>query len=752
MLLIKKYQEYICFTETSLADALKKINKNKSRIIFVVSEHGRLLGSLSDGDVRRWLLERDDLDITISVKHVMNTSVKSLPIGSSQQEIKEKFANGVDCVPLIDESHHLVQLAFQKKNGFFIGDKKISEETPSFIIAEIGNNHQGDINLAKKLVDYAKDANVDCVKFQMRSMAKLYKNSGNANDDSADLGAQYTLDLLSRFQLSNEELIEVFDYAKNKGILPLCTPWDLDSLIELETYGMVAYKVASADFTNFELLEAISKTGKPFFCSTGMSTEEEIKQTVKFLNSLGANYVLLHCNSTYPTPFKDVNLKYIKRLKKITGQLVGYSGHERGICIPIASISMGACVIEKHLTIDRKLEGTDHKVSLLPNELKDMVRQIRQVEESLGTDEFAREISQGELINRENLAKSLVAKRYIEQGQIITRDMVDIKSPGQGLQPNRINDLVGKIANRNIEAASFFYKSDIVGQVSKRNYDFSRPFGVPVRYHDYHAIKKGTNLDFVEFHLSYKDLEVNLEKYFLTLEPLGFAVHSPELFEKDHILDLCSADSEYREKSISLLNKVVTITRSLKQYFPKTETPVIVVNAGGWDRNGFISQDEKIEKYQLVSNALKQIDLTGVTIAIQTMPPFPWHFGGQSYHNLFVCADEIVEFCQNNPNIKICLDVSHSMMSCNYFGWDLLEFVEKIAPYNVHMHIVDAKGSDGEGVEIGQGDVDFNALFNLLNKVNPNVQFIPEVWQGHKNNGEGFWGGLEFLETVASSL
>jgi N-acetylneuraminate synthase len=746
MLLVKKIQEYICFTETSIVDALKKISKNKSRIVFVVSEHGRLLGSLSDGDVRRWLVESDDLDLTTAVKSVMNESVRSLLVGTSQQEIKEKFVNGVGCIPLIDESNHLVQLAFHERDGFFVADKEISDESPSFIIAEIGNNHQGDINLAKELVDHAVDAKVDCVKFQMRSMTALYKNSGDADDDSADLGAQYTLDLLSRFQLSNEELIEVFDYAKSQGVLPLCTPWDLDSLITLETYGMVAYKVASADFTNFELLEAIANTGKPFFCSTGMSSESEIKQTVKFLESLGANYVLLHCNSTYPTPFKDVNLKYITRLKKITGQLVGYSGHERGISVPLASIALGACVIEKHLTVDQSLEGTDHKVSLLPGELKAMVTQIRQVEESLGTDEEAREITQGELMNRETLAKSLVANQYIERGQLITRDMVDIKSPGQGLQPNRLDDLIGKVANRNIEAGSFFFNTDIIGQIVKRDYSFSRPFGVPVRYHDYHAIKKGTNLDFVEFHLSYKDLQVNLEKYFSAEESMGFAIHSPELFENDHILDLCSDDEKYRAHSITLLTEVVDITRSLKQYFPKTDTPVIVVNAGGWDQNGFIPQDKKLAKYQLISDALKQIDLSGVTIAIQTMPPFPWHFGGQSFHNLFVCADEIVEFCSNNPNIKICLDVSHSMMSCNYYGWDLLDFVKKIAPYNVHMHIVDAKGSDGEGIEIGKGDVDFKALFELLNKENANTQFIPEVWQGHKNNGEGFWAGLEFLE------
>lgn len=748
MFLTKNLQQYICFSEHSLVDALQKISDNKSRIIFIVTEHGRLLGSISDGDFRRWLTESKSLNLNVPAKEVMNTNVQKLLVGSDKNEINQLFINGIDCVPLVDNSGHLIQLAFQKNEGFFVGEREISEKTSSFIIAEIGNNHQGQIELAKELVDHAVNANVDCVKFQMRSMKALYKNSGDADDASVDLGAQYTMDLLSKFQLTNAELIEVFEYSKEKGVLPLCTPWDVDSLKILENYGMEAYKVASADFTNFELLEEMAKTGKPFFCSTGMSSESEIKETVTFLDSLGANYVLLHCNSTYPTPFKDVNLRYLTRLKEITGQLVGYSGHERGICVPIAATALGACVIEKHLTVDTSLEGTDHKVSLLPLEFKEMVKQIRQVEEGLGSSTAPREITQGELMNRENLAKSLVAKQSIEMGQLITRDMVEIKSPGQGLQPNRLNDLIGKAANRDIAEGSFFYLTDIIGQIVKRDYKFSRPVGVPVRYHDYREIVKGTNLDFVEFHLSYKDLEVNLADYFLGEENIGYAIHSPELFANDHILDLCADDPEYIEQSVALLQRVVNITRELNQYFPRTENPVIVVNAGGWDSKGFIPEKDKGHKYQLISESLARLDLDGVTIAIQTMPPFPWHFGGQSYHNLFVCADEIVNFCQANPKIKICLDISHSMMSCNYYGWDLLEFVKKVAPFNVHLHIVDAKGSDGEGIEIGEGDVDFPALLSLLDQDNPNVQFIPEVWQGHKNGGEGFWKALDFLESV----
>ncbi len=749
MRITNQIQSYIAFTEDSLVDALKKMNKNKERIIFIVSEHGILSGVISDGDIRRWLVDSPILDLTISVSQLMNTDLIAVNHSDINNNISSMFTKGVTSIPIVDDNHHLVQIAFADFDGFYIGDRLIAESSPSFIIAEIGNNHQGDIALAKELVNHAVKSGADCAKFQMRNVKQLYKNSGDSNDASADLGAQYTMDLLSKFQLTNHELIEIFDYCKAQGILPLCTPWDLDSLAVLEEYGMPAYKVASADFTNHELLQAIAVTGKPFFVSTGMSSEAEIKSGVAYINSYASNYVLLHCNSTYPTPFKDVNLNYLSRMRSITGKLVGYSGHERGIEVPVASIAMGACVIEKHLTIDKGLEGTDHKVSLLPSELEDMVRMIRNVEEALGVKDMPREITQGELLNRENLAKSLIAKTNLVKGTFITRDMISIKSPGQGLQPNRINELVGKKLERDIKKDDFFYKSDIEGQIVKRNdYKYTRPFGVPVRYHDYYKILENSNLDFVEFHLSYKDLEVDLSSYFNSEQNIGFAVHSPELFANDHILDLCAKDSSYREKSVELLAKVVSITRQLKTYFPKTETPVIVVNAGGWNQSGFLQEKEIPSRYNLVAEALDELDLSGVTIAIQTMPPFPWHFGGQSYHNLFVDASQIKKFCEANPSIKICLDVSHSMMACNYYGWDILEFVETVAPFNVHMHIVDATGSDGEGVEIGKGDVPFSALRDLLVEVSPGVQFIPEVWQGHKNSGEGFWQALEFLEKI----
>lgn len=741
----KKIKDYFIFSGDTVLDALKRINDNQSRIVFVVQENGVLIGSVSDGDIRRWVTKTSALDLNHSVDRVMNSNFIAHSVSEKHNTISQSFNHKLDIIPLLDEQGRFVSLARKSTKGIQIGDFLITDESSTFIIAEIGNNHNGDVALAKKLVDLAVEAEADCVKFQMRDLTSLYTNKGKKAEADYDLGSQYTLDLLNKFQLSNDDLCHMFDYCSKRGILPLCTPWDLASLKVLDDYGLVGFKVASADFTNFEMLEALGEIGKPIICSTGMSSEAEIKSSVELLRRRSISFSLLHCNSTYPTPYKDVNLSYFSRLKQLAGTIVGYSGHERGFHVPIAAVALGASIIEKHITLDRGMEGNDHKVSLLSDELTEMVKQIRNIEDAMGKS-TEREVTQGELINRENLAKSLVINCNLSKGDTIQKDMILVKSPGQGLQPNRIDDLVGKTAMHDFKKGDFFFELDISPSSNKKNnYSFTRPYGIPARYHDYKELIDGISIDFIEFHLSYHDLDLKLSDYFPKSLPIEYAVHCPELFANDHILDLAADDVKYRSKSITELERTIETSIKLNQFFPKTLKPVIVLNAGGWTRESFLPKDSHPNMYERVKNSLNQIDLSSVRIAIQTMPPFPWHFGGQSHHNLFVDPDEIVTFCEKTGH-KICLDISHSMMACNFYKWDFYEFLIKVLPYTIHLHISDAKGVDGEGVNTGGGDIDFVKLRELLNQYAPNVPFIPEVWQGHKNSGEGFWTGLEFLE------
>ncbi|MGK7886071.1 MAG: N-acetylneuraminate synthase family protein, partial [Crocosphaera sp.] len=691
MLIDRNLSKYIVFSEDSILNALKKISDNKSRIIFSVTESGVLEGVLTDGDLRRWLVEQNTIDLNQAVFQVSNKQFKYASFEEDPEKINGYFSEQIEFIPLLDDNDRLVAIARKRPDEIKIGDFIINNESPTFIIAEIGNNHNGSLDLAKKLIDEAIAAGANCAKFQLRSLKSLYHNAGNADDASEDLGSQYTLDLLSRFQLSDEEMLEAFDYCKQKGVLPLCTPWDLNSLNILENYGMVGYKVASADLTNHELLKALAKTGKPLICSTGMSTEAEISESVQLLQKLGAMYVLLHCNSTYPAPFKDVNLNYISRLKELGDCPVGYSGHERGINVAIAAVSQGAKVIEKHFTLDKSMEGNDHKVSLLPQEFKDMVEGIRQVEEALGTSS-ERQLSQGELMNRETLAKSLIINCDLEPGEVITEAMIEVKSPGKGLQPNRQKELIGKTAKRSFKVGDFFFASDLEeAQITPKNYQFGRPWGLPVRYHDFTKLLIKSNPNLLEFHLSYKDLEQDIEQYFAHPYDLDYVVHSPELFAGDHVLDLCSSDEEYRQHSIQELQRVIDITRELKPYFKKASRPLIVTNIGGFTLDEALPINQRQKYYDLLLDSLSKLDQEGVEIIPQTMPPFPWHFGGQRYHNLFVDPQDIAEFCSQH-NYRVCLDTSHSKLACNHHHLSFKEFIEQVGPYTAHLHIADAQG------------------------------------------------------------
>lgn len=627
---------------------------------------------------------------------------------------------------------------------FNIGNIEVGGKR-TFIIAEIGNNHNGNFNLAKEMIDKAVNAGADCVKFQMRHMKEVYR-AKSLTKEGEDLGTEYVVDLLARFELSKDEHRELSLYCQSNNILYMCTPWDGLSVDILETFNVPAYKVASADLTNIPLIAKLIETNKPLILSTGMSSEEEIRFTADFLDSNKADYVLLHCNSTYPAPLHDINLNWMTKLKEIH-PMIGYSGHERGISVTMAARALNACVIERHFTFDRDMEGPDHAASLMPDEFSDMVKGIREIESALGngTERF---ISQGEMINRENLSKSLVASGPILKGTIIDKSHISIKSPGQGISPQKYTSLIGRELNRDMDTEDFFYDSDINSKfVSARDYKFSRPWGVPVRYHDFQEYHQAIKPDLVEFHLSYSDMNLDITKIFDTQYNYDFVVHAPELFLDSHLMDLTSPNEDYRNNSILETQRVIDITRQLKNYFPKTSKPLIVANVGGFSMDSPMELDEIAKRYKIFQQSLMELDMDGVELIPQTMAPFPWHFGGQRYQNLFVQIEEILYWCKK-LNLRMCFDLSHSQLMCNHFKKDIYEFTEKIAPYTAHIHIGDASGVNGEGLQIGEGDIDFNRIGDILKSGCPNASFIPEIWQGHKNSGEGFWIALDRLEST----
>lgn len=626
------------------------------------------------------------------------------------------------------------------------GNITVSDKSPSvFVIAEIGNNHNGSFKRAIEMIDLAVEAGANCVKFQMRKLDEVYRKK-TLSKGGDDLSTEYTIDLLRKFELTTEEHKKISDYCNSKNILYMCTPWDKTSIEILESMNVKAYKVASADFTNIPLINLLVATKKPLILSTGMSSEDEIQKIIGHLKEKKALFALLHCNSTYPAPFHGINLNYISKLKTYHS-MIGYSGHERGISVSQAAVALGAKIIERHFTLDRNMEGPDHAASLEFKEFRELVSGIREIELAMGTGNV-KTVSQGEMINRENLAKSIVSVRALQKGHIVTAADLTVKSPGLGLSPMFIDDLVGKTLTRDMIEEDYFFKSDLgEGNSTSREYSFKRLWGIPVRYHDFKKFTDKLMPPLVEFHLSYSDMDLKLSDFFDRQYDCEFVVHAPELFKDSHLMDLATDDAEYRNNSIYETQRTINITRELKKYFPKTAKPMIVANIGGFSRDANFSEEKKAALYNRFWESMKELDTEGVEIIPQTMAPFPWHFGGQRFQNIFVHPDEIVEKCKKY-DLRICFDISHSFLTANQFRYNFSDLVSKLAPYTAHIHMGDSVGVDGEGLQIGTGQINFKEVCKILNEKCPDASFIPEIWQGHKNEGEGFWVALDRLEGV----
>ncbi|WP_456649213.1 MULTISPECIES: N-acetylneuraminate synthase family protein [unclassified Bradyrhizobium] len=625
-----------------------------------------------------------------------------------------------------------------------IGNRSVGDGAPCYVIAEIGNNHNGDFDRAIALVDAAVAAGADCAKFQMRKLDEVYRASSLSGKDD-DLAVEYTLDLLRRFELPTAQQKKIAEYCAAKGIEYLCTPWDAKSVAVLEGFGVRAYKVASADLTNLPLLACLAATGKTLIVSTGMSTTDEIKTAAKFLDDRDASYVLLHCQSTYPAALHNIHLRFMETLREIH-PVVGYSGHERGVAVSTAAVALGAVVIERHITLDREMEGPDHAASLEPEEFKTLVSGIREVEAARGEKLAERALSQGELINRENLAKSLVAARELPAGTVISDSDIAVKSPGQGLSPLKMPALLGRKLTRAMATDDYFFQSDLdEGTAKARRYRFDRPWGVPVRYHDTKRFLEICEPDIIEFHLSYSDMERDPAAYLSGTYDLGFVVHAPELFAGSKLMDLATPDEALRRYSLEQTQAVIDITRGLKKFFPKTKRPSIVANIGGFTMDEPLPPEEKAERYRIFAQSLKELDMDGVELTPQTMAPFPWHFGGQRHQNIFIFPEESAAFCAKH-DLRMCVDISHTKLAANHFGFDFAQGLAQLGPHTAHLHFGDAKGLDGEGLQVGEGEIDFDEIGRVLRKHAPTASFIPEIWQGHKNMGEGFWIALERLE------
>jgi len=342
-----------------------------------------------------------------------------------------------------------------------IGDKIVGHGNPVYVVAEAGVNHNGSIDLAKQLIDVAKKSNADAVKFQtfitenmiLRKTEKaIYQRSATFQ------GTQY--DMLKKLEFSSDDFRELNEYAMEVGITFLSSPFDRNSVDLLDEIGVPAFKIGSGELTNLPLLKHAARKGKPILLSTGMGTIGEVDEALNIIQNEGLHeIILLHCVTEYPAKIENLNLHVIGTLKKSFQVPVGFSDHTEGTLMPYIAVALGASVIEKHFTIDKNMPGPDHKASLDPIQLREMVRSIRDVEKALGSG-LKRPSSEEEKIKK-FVRKSIVAKLDISNGSIIDEGMLSYKRPGTGLSPKYYLEIVGKKATKDIKRDDFILWNDV---------------------------------------------------------------------------------------------------------------------------------------------------------------------------------------------------------------------------------------------------------------------------------------------------
>lgn len=323
-----------------------------------------------------------------------------------------------------------------------------------FIIAEAGVNHNGSIDMAKKLIDVAAEAGADAVKFQTFKTDKTVSRKAQKADyqkNTTDAGeSQY--DMVKKLELDVSTHKELMSYCLEKNIMFLSTPFDHDSIDLLDELGLKIFKIPSGEITNLPYLRHIGKLNKEIIMSTGMADIGEIEDALDILVNAGTdknNITVLHCNTEYPTPMTDVNLRAMQTIANTFKIRTGYSDHTLGIEVPVAAVALGAEVIEKHFTLDKTLPGPDHKASLEPQELKLMIQSIRNIEKALG--DGIKKPSKSEIPNKIIARKSIVTKTAIKKGEILNEDNLTIKRPGNGISPMRWDEIIGSIAQKDYE-------------------------------------------------------------------------------------------------------------------------------------------------------------------------------------------------------------------------------------------------------------------------------------------------------------
>tara|TARA_B110000483_G_C18189810_1_gene540465 strand:+ start:1125 stop:3083 length:1959 start_codon:yes stop_codon:yes gene_type:complete len=637
-------------------------------------------------------------------------------------------------------------------------------------ISEIGINHNGKISIAKKLIDQSKLAGATYVKFQLRNLKEMYNPDFLKKVSNSESANQYIYNEIKKNSLSENQYCNLFKYSKKIGLKVMVTPFDEKSLDLCKNKYIDAIKIGSPDFENIYLIKKALKLKLPLYLSTGMTTLTNIKKVILFIKKNNLHKVkinILHCVSSYPPRKDEINLRFIKTLIKINkNNKVGYSGHERGFGPSLLSIYFGSRIIERHITLDKNMEGPDHNSSITAEEFRKLINtsfqcllflkkkktnlnnfinnfELKRSQDSIGVNRKI--LSNNALFNKKILGKSYIYIKTLKKGSKINLENLKLVCPGKGLGPLEINKFLNKRLINDVVKNSYVNFQNF-RKINKNSYKINRRWGLVGRLGDFEQyINDKANL--IEIHLTWRELmNPKIPKKFYNNELI---VHAPEYFN-DKLIDFSSNDKAVVDNSFEMMKNVSKLIDKLKNYFyfDEEKGPKLVLHPGGHSQNSidFLSKNER---YKNLAKNIYKLKSNRYNLLLENMPPYPWYFGGRYYQHIFTNTEDICKFSKE-LNMNVCYDTSHAKLASNDQEKNFITFSKKILNFTEHLHISDAKGTDGEGLQIGAGDINFNDFFKLA--INNNASFIPEIWNGHLDNGNGFNIALNNIEKILKKL
>lgn len=596
------------------------------------------------------------------------------------------------------------------------------------VIAEIGINHEGSLDIARKLITAAIKSGVDAIKFQ-------YRNLNNTYALKNEIGDEILSEEISRNYLSVNYIIELTKFAQEYKVMVGISFFEMGDIVDfgenIEIFDF--FKTPSAEITNLTLINKLMSFNKYVLISTGTTDEATIKYSLS--NVQGDNWLPLHCISNYPTASYNSKLGYIQHLKDTWKRPVGYSSHDSNWSINCAAILLGAQVIERHITLNKKSKGLDHSSSSTSDEFELIIDFIKNKDRFLkGSGD--RVPNQGELLNLQNLGRSFYAAKDMSVGSKVHAKDFKYLSPkvGFGFELFAITDSPVLIKDIKVGEAltPFHIKNREVLSERAINFANSMNVGLPVRLHDYIDINNIFDLQNYEFHLSYGEIG-KLKEINEFSKSANYTIHLPDYCSANQLIDPFSLDVSQKEKSIDVIKETLRFADKISEF---TGKQVGVVGS-------FSVVNSTIEQFYLhYSHLLVENTSQSVNLVMQWLPPIAWYFGGSVELNVLNKLSDVTLLLEHK--INIVMDTSHLFMGKNYYGFDELGIVERLKSQIEWFHISGASGIDGEGRGFATLNQCERKLMSDILKSNK-IKII-EVWQGHLDNYYGFQNAIETLD------